>query len=159
MQVPGGAKPLQRSYRTDWGMEESNAKLYTFLGTNPFDTDIILERLTNSQFAVNMGTGIVSILLHRFSEMYPSNHSLLHTLSIVFFVCNIFLLFIDRKKPRRLGIHSFPEPPGIARSFRRTGGKICDVVDLDMEGRALYWRKALRCTWCVASHRVCILWR
>ncbi|KAH8725831.1 voltage-dependent anion channel [Phaeosphaeriaceae sp. PMI808] len=38
-----------------------------------------------------MGTGIVSILLHTLSELYPSHRDLLRLLSIVFFVLNVFL--------------------------------------------------------------------
>lgn len=43
------------------------------------------------QFAINMGTGIVSILLHSFYTIYPSHPHSLYLLSIVFFVLNIAL--------------------------------------------------------------------
>ena len=41
-----------------------------------------------------MGTGIVSILFHTFSTLYPSQHSLLHILSIIFFAFNVFLFLL-----------------------------------------------------------------
>lgn len=40
-----------------------------------------------------MGTGVVSILLHQFSVICPDHEGPLYTLSIVFFVLNIFLFF------------------------------------------------------------------
>jgi tellurite resistance protein TehA-like permease len=41
-----------------------------------------------------MGTGIVAILLNAFSELYPSYHSLLRTLSIAFFTLNILIFSV-----------------------------------------------------------------
>jgi tellurite resistance protein TehA-like permease len=41
-----------------------------------------------------MGTGIVSVLLHTLSTMYPTYHNALATLSIVFFVLNILLFTV-----------------------------------------------------------------
>lgn len=41
-----------------------------------------------------MGTGIVSVLLHALSDLYPSYHGLLENLSIVFFVLNIAIFTI-----------------------------------------------------------------
>ncbi|KAF1996748.1 C4-dicarboxylate transporter/malic acid transport protein [Amniculicola lignicola CBS 123094] len=41
-----------------------------------------------------MGTGIVSIILHAFSEQYPEHHGVLHVLSIAFFVLNCVLFTI-----------------------------------------------------------------
>jgi tellurite resistance protein TehA-like permease len=38
-----------------------------------------------------MGTGIISLLLHNLSTLYPSCHTTLHVLSIAFFVLNIVL--------------------------------------------------------------------
>jgi tellurite resistance protein TehA-like permease len=41
-----------------------------------------------------MGTGIIAVLLHALSDLYPSHHSILETLSIVFFILNILLFSI-----------------------------------------------------------------
>jgi tellurite resistance protein TehA-like permease len=41
-----------------------------------------------------MGTGIVAILLHTLSDLYPNHHTSLHTLSIVFFVLNVLLFAV-----------------------------------------------------------------
>jgi tellurite resistance protein TehA-like permease len=38
-----------------------------------------------------MGTGIVSLLLHTLSTLYPSCHAILHVLSIAFLILNIVL--------------------------------------------------------------------
>jgi tellurite resistance protein TehA-like permease len=38
-----------------------------------------------------MGTGIVSIILHTFSDLYPQHHTSLNVLSIVFFILNVVL--------------------------------------------------------------------
>jgi tellurite resistance protein TehA-like permease len=46
------------------------------------------------QFAVTMGTGIVSILLHALSDLYPRYHSSLRDLSIIFFVLNIAIFTV-----------------------------------------------------------------
>lgn len=46
------------------------------------------------QFAVTMGTGIVSVLLHALSDMYPRYHISLKILSITFFMLNTFLFTI-----------------------------------------------------------------
>ena len=43
------------------------------------------------QFAVTMGTGIVSVLLHALSDLYPQHHSSLKLLGIIFFMLNMFL--------------------------------------------------------------------
>ncbi|KAK7181310.1 hypothetical protein PSPO01_12604 [Paraphaeosphaeria sporulosa] len=51
----------------------------------------ITQNFTPSWFAINMGTGIVSILLHTFGTIYPNHQASLHVLSIVFFVLNISL--------------------------------------------------------------------
>ncbi|KAH3913217.1 hypothetical protein HBI56_086310 [Parastagonospora nodorum] len=51
----------------------------------------LVQNFTPSWFAVTMGTGIVAVLLHTLSDLYPSHHHSLHTLSIVFFVLNVFL--------------------------------------------------------------------
>ena len=49
------------------------------------------ERLNEPQFAVTMGTGIVAVLFHTFSELYPSYHRSLRALSIAFFILNIII--------------------------------------------------------------------
>jgi tellurite resistance protein TehA-like permease len=41
-----------------------------------------------------MGTGIVAVLLHALTDLYPSYHSSLRTLSIVFFMLNIILFSV-----------------------------------------------------------------
>ena len=41
-----------------------------------------------------MGTGIVSIILHTFAQLYPSHYGSLNTLSIVFFVMNVIFFVI-----------------------------------------------------------------
>jgi tellurite resistance protein TehA-like permease len=41
-----------------------------------------------------MGTGIVAILLHTFSELYPLYHSSLSALSIAFFALNVFIFSV-----------------------------------------------------------------
>jgi tellurite resistance protein TehA-like permease len=46
------------------------------------------------QFAVTMGTGIVSIILHTFSDFYPRYHGSLRILGIIFFVLNVVLFIL-----------------------------------------------------------------
>jgi tellurite resistance protein TehA-like permease len=41
-----------------------------------------------------MGTGIVAVLLHALTDLYPSYHSSLRTLSIVFFMLNVILFSV-----------------------------------------------------------------
>ncbi|KAF2658868.1 C4-dicarboxylate transporter/malic acid transport protein-like protein [Lophiostoma macrostomum CBS 122681] len=50
-----------------------------------------VQNFTPSWFAITMGTGIVSILLHALSNVYPGHQSLLNVLSIVFFALNVLL--------------------------------------------------------------------
>ncbi|KAF2706045.1 C4-dicarboxylate transporter/malic acid transport protein-like protein [Pleomassaria siparia CBS 279.74] len=50
-----------------------------------------VQNFTPSWFAVTMGTGIVSILLHTLSTTYTIHQSSLSTLSIVFFALNVLL--------------------------------------------------------------------
>jgi tellurite resistance protein TehA-like permease len=52
------------------------------------------KELIPVQFAVTMGTGIVSILLHALSDLYPRYHSSLRHLSIIFFVLNIAIFTV-----------------------------------------------------------------
>ena len=40
-----------------------------------------------------MGTGIVAVLLHTLSDLYPDRHGSLSNLSIVFFVMNVAIFF------------------------------------------------------------------
>ncbi|KAF1971063.1 C4-dicarboxylate transporter/malic acid transport protein-like protein [Bimuria novae-zelandiae CBS 107.79] len=54
----------------------------------------IAQNFAPSWFAVTMGTGIVSILLHSFSTIYPGYQSSLNTLSIIFFALNVFLFLL-----------------------------------------------------------------
>ncbi|KAF2733571.1 hypothetical protein EJ04DRAFT_438699 [Polyplosphaeria fusca] len=56
----------------------------------------VVQNFTPSWFAATMGTGIVSIILHSFSEAYPSHHGALRILSIIFFIVNValFSLFL-----------------------------------------------------------------
>ena len=41
-----------------------------------------------------MGTGIIAILLHTLSSLYPNQHSALHFLSIAFFVLNVVVFSV-----------------------------------------------------------------
>ncbi|KAL5120048.1 Plasma membrane sulfite pump involved in sulfite metabolism [Pleosporales sp. CAS-2024a] len=54
----------------------------------------VVQNFTPSWFAVTMGTGIVSVLLHALADLYPDCHELLKILSMVFFVLNIFLFTV-----------------------------------------------------------------
>lgn len=50
-----------------------------------------VQNFTPSWFAITMGTGIVAVLLNTLATLYPRYLSLLRTMSIVFFVLNVFL--------------------------------------------------------------------
>lgn len=41
-----------------------------------------------------MGTGIIAVLLHTLSNLYPNQHSVLHLLSTTFFVLNVVIFSI-----------------------------------------------------------------
>lgn len=51
----------------------------------------MVQNFTPSWFAVTMGTGIVAVLLHTLSEVYPRYGESLRLLGIVFFVLNVCL--------------------------------------------------------------------
>ena len=52
---------------------------------------ILIVAKIQCQFAITMGTGIVAVLLHALSDLYPRHKGDLVTLSIVFFVLNVGL--------------------------------------------------------------------
>ncbi|KAF2258283.1 C4-dicarboxylate transporter/malic acid transport protein-like protein [Lojkania enalia] len=54
----------------------------------------VIQNFTPAWFAVTMGTGIVSIILHTFSTLYPHHEGALYTLSNVFFAMNCFLFLV-----------------------------------------------------------------
>jgi tellurite resistance protein TehA-like permease len=72
-------------------MAQNRAELHAFMGTCHSTLTIPIPRLTPFQFATTMGTGIVSILLHTLSSLYPRHHAPLHALSIAFFALNVLL--------------------------------------------------------------------
>ncbi|PSN66035.1 hypothetical protein BS50DRAFT_404583 [Corynespora cassiicola Philippines] len=51
----------------------------------------VVQNFIPSWFAVTMGTGIVSVLLHSLSTLYQDSYRLLNTLSIIFFALNVVL--------------------------------------------------------------------
>ncbi|CAE7021177.1 sulfite transporter ssu1 [Pyrenophora teres f. teres] len=53
-----------------------------------------VQNFTPSWFAVTMGTGIVAILLHTLSSLYPAHHHPLHILSIIFFALNTLIFSV-----------------------------------------------------------------
>ena len=54
----------------------------------------IVQNFTPSWFAVTMGTGIVGILFHALSTLYPSVEAPLNILSTIFFLLNIVLFAV-----------------------------------------------------------------
>jgi hypothetical protein len=66
-----------------------------------------------------MGTGIVSVLLHTLSTMYPTYHNALATLSIVFFVLNIL-----HTLPSNVDAHATPPSPVAVPRYIAYG--LCD---------------------------------